>query len=108
MAQVESMKRIKAINVSELSKGIGKVVIFNGEEIALFKQEDGSVNAIQNRCPHKNGPLAEGIVSGEYVFCPLHDWKINTEDGKVQAPDVGCVKRYDVEISDGVVYLFVS
>ncbi|WP_100404647.1 nitrite reductase small subunit NirD [Bacillus solitudinis] len=108
MTQVDSLKKVKVLRISELSIGIGKVVILSGEEIALFKQEDGSVNAIQNRCPHKNGPLSEGIVSGEHVFCPLHDWKISTKDGKVQAPDVGCVKRYNVEIINEEVYVFVN
>jgi hypothetical protein len=51
------------------------------------------------------GVLAEGITSGEHVFCPMHDWKINIVDGKVQAPDVGCVKTFEVEVENDTVFL---
>ncbi|MFC0472346.1 Rieske 2Fe-2S domain-containing protein, partial [Halalkalibacter kiskunsagensis] len=61
-----------------------------------------------NSCPHKQGPLSEGIVSGEHVFCPLHDWKINMKDGKVQAPDVGCVKKYNVEVEEEIIFIYVE
>ncbi|MFA9556812.1 nitrite reductase small subunit NirD [Evansella sp. AB-rgal1] len=107
MSKVETKKRVKVLNVSDLAVGIGQRISVDGEEIALFKQKDGSVKAIQNSCPHKGGPLSEGIVSGEHVFCPLHDWKINMKDGKVQAPDVGCVKTYEVAIQENFVYIEV-
>ncbi len=51
----------------------------------------GKVHAYSNRCPHKDGVLAEGIVSGEFVFCPMHDRKIHVPSGEVQKPDDGCV-----------------
>ncbi|WP_332697992.1 nitrite reductase small subunit NirD [Halalkalibacter lacteus] len=108
MSKVETTKKVEVAKVSDLSIGVGQRVNVAGEEIALFKQKDGTVSAIQNSCPHKGGPLSEGIVSGEHVFCPLHDWKINMKDGKVQAPDVGCVKKYDVEVKDEVVFVFVD
>ncbi|WP_370621857.1 nitrite reductase (NAD(P)H) small subunit [Bacillus sp. JCM 19034] len=89
MNQTKNDKKVLVAYVSDLSVGVGKRVKVGEEEIALFIQNKGDVHAIQNRCPHKGGPLSEGIVSGEYVFCPLHDWKINMEDGLVQAPDKG-------------------
>ncbi|MCK0471850.1 nitrite reductase small subunit NirD [Halalkalibacter sp. APA_J-10(15)] len=107
MSQTKSAKKVQVAYVSDLSIGVGKRVKVADEEIALFKQKNGDVRAIQNSCPHKGGPLSEGIVSGEHVFCPLHDWKINMKDGRVQAPDEGCVKRYDVEIKDDAVFIFV-
>jgi nitrite reductase (NADH) small subunit len=108
MSKVDSGKKIHVANVSDLSVGIGQRVNVLGEEIALFKQKDGAIRAIQNSCPHKGGPLSEGIVSGEHVFCPLHDWKISMKDGKVQAPDVGCVKKYDVEVVDEAIYVVMD
>ena len=63
---------------------IGKEVQMKGMSIALFRLSNGDIRAVENRCPHKNGPLAEGIVSGEFVFCPLHDWKISLLTGEVQ------------------------
>ena len=56
-------------------------------------------------CPHKNGPLSEGIVSGEFVYCPLHDQKVDLTTGIVQEPDTGCVESYKVEIIDEDVYV---
>ena len=92
----------------DLPKKLGKTVTIGGKEIAVFRLENGKIHAIENRCPHKGGVLAEGIVSGDFVYCPLHDWKISVSDGRVQAPDVGCVQTYPVEVKDGQVFLFIS
>ncbi|MCL7745787.1 nitrite reductase small subunit NirD [Halalkalibacter alkaliphilus] len=107
MSKIDTIKKIEVAALSDLTVGIGQRVNVDGEEIALFKQRDGSVKAIQNSCPHKGGPLSEGIVSGEHVFCPLHDWKINVNDGQVQAPDVGCVKKYKVDVEEELVYIYL-
>ncbi|MDT8863014.1 nitrite reductase small subunit NirD [Alkalihalobacillus sp. MEB130] len=107
MGKIE-IDKVAVAMLSNLSVGIGQRVKVNGEEIALFKQKDGSVKAIQNSCPHKGGPLSEGIVSGEHVFCPLHDWKINVHDGQVQEPDVGCVKTYEVEVENDSIFVNVG
>jgi nitrite reductase (NADH) small subunit len=108
MSTVNSVKKVLVATTQELSVGIGKRVKVEGIELALFKQEDHTVHAVENKCPHKGGPLSEGIVSGEHVFCPLHDWKVNVRDGQVQAPDQGCVNRYDVEIEGEQVYVFIE
>ncbi|WP_335963881.1 nitrite reductase small subunit NirD [Halalkalibacter kiskunsagensis] len=108
MSKVDSMQKVEVAKLSDLSVGVGQRVNVAGEEIALFKLKDGTVRAIQNSCPHKQGPLSEGIVSGEHVFCPLHDWKINMKDGKVQAPDVGCVKKYNVEVEEEIIFIYVE
>lgn len=93
--------------VDQLPQKLGKTVTIGKKEIAVFKLENGDIRAIENRCPHKGGVLAEGILSGEYIFCPMHDWKINVKDGKVQAPDVGCVQSYPVEVKDDQVYILI-
>jgi nitrite reductase (NADH) small subunit len=92
--------RIKVAKISELPIHLGKTVNIGNVEIALFRLANGDVRAIENRCPHKGGVLAEGMLSGEHVFCPMHDWKISVIDGKVQAPDTGCVTVYETEIED--------
>ncbi|WP_200760816.1 nitrite reductase small subunit NirD [Effusibacillus dendaii] len=94
-------------NIHDLPLQTGRVVKVNGREIAVFRISSGDVRAVENRCPHKNGPLAEGIVAGEYVFCPLHDRKINLNDGNVQAPDSGCVTTYRVDVTDEKVYISI-
>jgi nitrite reductase (NADH) small subunit len=92
---------------TDLPEKLGKTVTIGNKEIAVFKLENGKIRAIENRCPHKGGVLAEGIVSGEYVFCPMHDWKISVIDGNVQAPDEGCVQSYPVEVIDNQVFILI-
>lgn len=108
MNQTRNGNKVQVAVLSELTPGVGKRVKVADEEVALFKKGDDTVLAIQNSCPHKGGPLSEGIVSGDHVFCPLHDWKINMKDGQVQAPDHGCVKRFDVEIEGEAVFIYVA
>ena len=74
-------------------------------EIAVFRCADDTVFALLNRCPHKQGPLSEGIVHGHEVTCPLHGWVIDLERGEAAAPDVGCVPRIPVRVTGGVVWL---
>ncbi|MCG5131486.1 nitrite reductase small subunit NirD [Staphylococcus aureus] len=102
---METKEKIKVTTLDELTPLIGKKVIVKGKEIGLFLTESGTIHAIHNICPHKQGPLSEGTASGEYVFCPLHDQKIDLNTGIVQEPDEGCVDVYEVEVTDGNVYI---
>ncbi|TCJ11556.1 nitrite reductase small subunit NirD [Parasulfuritortus cantonensis] len=77
-------------------------------DIALFRTLDDQVFALRDQCPHKGGPLSQGIVSGHKVACPLHDWKIALDTGIAQAPDEGCAARYPVRLENGVVRLSLS
>ncbi len=72
-----------------------------GAPIALFRTADDRVHALLDRCPHKGGPLSQGIVHGERVACPLHNWSIGLNDGQAAAPDNGCTPRFAVHV-DGV------
>jgi nitrite reductase (NADH) small subunit len=76
-------------------------------DIAIFRNDQDQVFAVLDSCPHKGGPLSQGIVHGTSVTCPLHAWKIGLADGEAQAPDVGCVKRFEVKIEDGHVHLAI-
>ncbi|WP_078393770.1 nitrite reductase small subunit NirD [Shouchella patagoniensis] len=107
MTATKEKKKIFVADRNELSIGLGKQVSVDGVVLALFLQSDGTVNAIENACPHKGGPLSDGIVSGEHVFCPLHDWKISTKTGMAQGADKGCVTCFEVEVNNGKVYVFV-
>lgn len=92
------MTKVYLTDFDTLPEKIGQVFQLDGEEIVLFRLSSGEVRAIENKSPHpKGGTLSEGLISGEFVFCPLYDWKISLRDGKVQAPDEGKVKIYPVE-----------
>ncbi|MFA9559726.1 nitrite reductase small subunit NirD [Evansella sp. AB-rgal1] len=107
MSKVEEKQKIQVAHLNDLPLQVGKEVIIGEHEIALFRLSNGKIKAIENRCPHKQGPLSQGIVSGEYVFCPLHDWKIDVTSGEVQKPDDGCVKTYTVEVINDIVYVLI-
>ena len=74
-------------------------------EIGVFRLEDNRIFAINNKCPHKAGPLSQGIVYGDKVACPLHSWKISLVDGKADEPDVGETACFNTKVEDGFVYL---
>lgn len=74
-------------------------------EIAVFRTADDRVFALVDRCPHKGGPLSQGIVFGEKVACPLHNWTIELATGQVDAPDEGCVRHFAVAVEGGRVLL---
>lgn len=76
-----------------------------GAAVALFRTSTDKVFALLDRCPHKGGPLSQGIVFGESVACPLHNWTIGLCDGIAAAPDVGCTPKFALKILDGQVYL---
>jgi len=85
---------------------LGRTVKWNSWEIAVFRTSDGEVYALENRSPHpKGGPLVEGIVSGHYLYEPLHDWKIDLTTGLVQAPDRGQVVSFPVKVQEGLVHI---
>ncbi|MFB5660208.1 nitrite reductase small subunit NirD [Alteribacillus sp. HJP-4] len=107
MEKLQEKQQYYVMNYDELRVNIPQEVLLEGQSIAVFRTNKGEVHAIENSCPHRGGPLSQGIVSGDNVFCPLHDWKINVTDGQVQAPDEGCVKTYNTLVDNGSIYLIV-
>ncbi len=74
-------------------------------DIAVFRTTGGKVFALVDRCPHRAGPLSQGIVHGEQVTCPLHNWVIDLASGEVVGPDAGCSQTIPVRVEDGRVHL---
>lgn len=66
--------------------------------VAIFRTTSGEVYALDDRCPHKGGPLSQGIVHGAAVTCPLHNWVIALDSGRAQGADVGRVRTYPVKV----------
>ena len=76
-----------------------------GGNIALFRTAADRVFALLDRCPHKGGPLSQGIVFGDRVACPLHNWTIQLADGCAVAPDEGCARTFPVRVVEGIVHV---
>jgi nitrite reductase (NADH) small subunit len=85
--------------------GSRRVARPRGMHVAVFRNGNDQVFALLDRCPHKGGPLSQGIVFGTAVACPLHNWTIGLEDGCANAPDAGCTQKFSVKVDDGVVHL---
>jgi nitrite reductase (NADH) small subunit len=85
--------------------GARRVRRARGADVALFRAADDHVFALLDRCPHKGGPLSQGIVFGHAVACPLHNWTIELASGCARAPDVGCAPTFAVMVEAGQVYL---
>lgn len=85
---------------------LGSRVVKRAEgDIAVFRNSEDEIFALLNRCPHKGGPLSEGIVYGKTVTCPMHNWCIGLNNGEAVAPDEGCAPTYPVKIEGNTVFL---
>ena len=84
-----------------------RVVATRAGNIAIFRTGDDSVYAINDRCPHKNGPLSQGIVHGTAVTCPLHNWTIDLITGEAAEPDRGCVRRIPLRVENTRILLML-
>ncbi len=85
--------------------GSRRVKRLRGPEVAVFRTAEDEVFALLDRCPHKGGPLSQGIVHGHHVTCPLHNWVIALTDGQATAPDKGCTARFSAKVEAGAVWL---
>lgn len=85
--------------------GARRVARSQGLDVALFRAADDTVFALLDRCPHKGGPLSQGIVFGKQVACPLHNWTIGLCDGQAAAPDAGCAPAFAVRLEGTRIFL---
>jgi nitrite reductase (NADH) small subunit len=76
--------------------------------VAVFRTREDQAFALEDRCPHKGGPLSQGIVHGNSVTCPLHNWVLNLETGDAQGADVGHAKTFPLRVENGRLLLDLS
>ncbi len=91
--------------LDEIPRLGARVIKTDTMEIAVFRTSSDEVFAINNACPHKQGPLSEGIVHGHAVTCPLHNWNIDLASGEALGPDEGCTNTFPAKVDDGIVYI---
>jgi nitrite reductase (NADH) small subunit len=85
-----------------------RIVRTDTMDVAVFRTADDRVFALRDACPHKGGPLSQGIVHGTSVTCPLHNWKIDLNSGEALPPDEGCTNVFETRVENGRVLLAVK
>lgn len=95
---------IRVTTTDSIPQREGRVVALAGLELAIFNLGDRYL-AVENRCPHQGGPLADGIVSGRVVVCPLHAWRVRLDTGEVDRPGGGaaCVRTFATRVEGEIV-----
>lgn len=91
-------------SITRIPEGQGRCYVVGAEEIAVFRQRDGRLFATQNRCPHRQGPLAEGVIGSGQVICPLHSHRFELEDGS-GSEHGECLKVYTVDVRKGELFV---
>jgi len=94
--------------INDIPKMGARVVRTEEGDIAIFRTAEDKIFALRDKCPHKGGPLSQGIVHDERVTCPLHDWKISLKTGIAVAPDEGCAARFPIKIEDDKIFLSLT
>ena len=96
---------IEIANLDDIPRLGARVVRSDTMDIAVFRTASDQVFALKDECPHRKGPLSQGIVHDTTVTCPLHSWKIDLANGEARAPDNGCSRSFPVKVEDGKVFL---
>ncbi len=99
---------IEAGRLEDIPRAGARVIRTAEGDIALFRTLDDRVFALRDRCPHRGGPLSQGIVYGHKVACPMHNWSIELESGHAVAPDEGHTACFAVRVEGGVIYVAVA
>ena len=96
---IRTMAELKLCPLSAIPSGEGRTFDALGARIAVFRARTGGVFAVQAACPHRGGPLADGLLGGTTLICPLHAWKFDVSTGDVLFGDCG-LKVYPVRVDD--------
>lgn len=92
-------------DLADIPKLGARIVRTENGDIAVFRTADDEVFALRDKCPHKGGPLSQGIVHGKKVTCPLHNWNIQLDSGEAVAPDEGCAAAFPIRMEGTTIYL---
>ena len=104
---INQQQWIRITRVENIPAREARAVQIGGLSVAIVNM-GGQFRALENRCPHGQGPLADGIVGSNFVTCPLHSWRISVETGCVIKPtgaSAPCVRTFPVKVENGVVML---
>ena len=96
---------IEVVALEEIPQLGSRVITTDTMNIAVFRTASDEVFAMKDECPHKQGPLSQGIVHGNSVTCPLHNWKIDLASGEALGPDEGCANVFATKVENGQVFI---
>ena len=99
---------VEICRLSDIPKLGSRVIPGPEGNIAVFRAHRDRLFALDDRCPHKSGTLSQGIVHGDWVACPLHNWQIGLESGEAKAPDKGCTRRHPVKAEGDRIWLWLD
>ena len=99
--------RVHLCTLDDLPLGLGRAFDVGGTSVAVFRGRDGQVFAVAGRCPHKDGPLADGMLIGEQVVCPLHAYRYHGTSGECDQPTACAIEAFPAEVQNGTVYVTV-
>ncbi|WP_330110120.1 nitrite reductase small subunit NirD [Methylophaga thalassica] len=89
----------------DIPKKGSRVLVTAEGDIAVFRTSSDQVFALFDQCPHKKGPLSQGLVYDNRVACPLHNWVIDMNSGEATGPDEGCTRTFETKIDNGTVFI---
>lgn len=92
-------------SLADIPRRGARCVVTPRGRIGVFRTADDRVFALEDHCPHRGGPLSQGIVHGAAVTCPLHNWVISLETGQALGADDGAVKTLPIKLEDGTLYI---
>lgn len=98
---------VPVCRIDEIPLGMGRTVTVQDRPIAVFRTRGGKVFALDNECPHRGGVLADGIIAGDRVVCPLHALRFSLHDGACETPGVCSPATYPVDVRDGWIFIEV-
>ena len=102
-----SPQRVPVCKTWDIPLGLGRSFELDGKLIAVFKTREGEIFAVDGVCPHKNGPLADGMVVGRQVVCPLHAYRFEAHTGDCDQPGICSIGTYPVDVEGDTVFVVV-
>ncbi len=99
---------IEVGTINDIPRQGARVVRGSDGDIAVFRTGKDEIFALRDHCPHKGGPLSQGIVHDKKVTCPLHNWNISLDTGLAIAPDEGCAARYLIKLEGEKIFLSLA
>ena len=99
--------KVPLCTLDDIAVGLGRSFDVGGTSVAVFRGREGQVFAVEGKCPHKGGPLADGMLIGEQVVCPLHAYRYHGTSGECDQPGACAIEAFPAEVQNGTVYVTV-